>query len=259
MILKEIIEHKKEQLKRDRRRRPLEVVMEAAARGPTRHGFRTTLVKQDLGLIAEVKKASPSAGTIRDGADILAIVHDYEAGGADCVSVLTEERYFQGSIEDLSEIRNATPLPLLRKDFLFDEYHLYEARAAGADAVLLISSLFSASYLRDLVGLAQELDLEALIEVHQEDEVERACSTEAEMIGINNRDLKTMEIDLEVTARLRPRIPQEKLVVSESGVRNREDVEFLRAQGIDALLIGETLMKSDDIQRAMAELGLQAS
>lgn len=250
------MDHKKEQLDIERRQKPLERLMEEAEGAEARRGFGVALRQPGLGLIAEVKKASPTAGQIRASTDMLAIVEGYEAGGAACLSVLTEERYFQGSMGDLVRVREKTTLPIMRKDFLFDEYHLYQARAGGADAVLLIAFLFSEVYLRDFLLLAAEIGLESLVEVHTVDEAERAVSAGADIFGINNRDLKTMEVDLKVTERVRPAIPNGKVVVSESGVKDRDDVDFLRAQGIDALLIGEVLMRSDDVPSKMAELGL---
>jgi indole-3-glycerol phosphate synthase len=222
--------------------------------------FASALTGTTLRLIAEVKKASPTRGVFEAEMDPVARARQYAAGGAAAISVLTEPRHFRGDLAYLSAIRNALPAggghrpPLLRKDFLFDPYHLYEARAAGADAVLLIVAILGDALLAELIALAGTLQLGVLVEVHDEQEVERALRAGAEVIGINNRDLRTFHTDLATTARLRPRIPAGKVVVSESGIRGRDDVCSLRSLGVDAILVGESLMMAGDIPAKMAEL-----
>lgn len=239
---------------------PLPAVRALAEAAPPPRPFAPALIGTTIRLIAEVKKASPAKGVFEAGMDPVARARQYAIGGAAAISVLTEPEYFQGELAHLEAIRTgltatgwACP-PLLRKDFLFDPYHLYEARAAGADAVLLIVAVLSDGLLRDLLALAGELGLGALVEVHDEQEVERALRAGAEVIGINNRDLRTFHTDLATTARLRPMIPAGKVVVSESGIRSREDVRSLRAIAVDAILVGESLMIAGDVTAKLAEL-----
>ncbi|MBI3609099.1 MAG: indole-3-glycerol phosphate synthase TrpC [Nitrospirae bacterium] len=207
-----------------------------------------------LKLIAELKRASPSQGTLRERYNPAEIARVYEEEGAAALSVLTEERFFQGSLADLGLVRKAVRRPLLRKDFVIDEYQIYEARAFGADAVLLIATILDDARLKDFLALASDLAMAGLIEVHTEAELERALQTDARLIGINNRDLTTFKTDLETTFRLIRGIPEDRIVVSESGIARREDVERLREAGTDAVLIGEIFMKSPDIRAKVREL-----
>jgi len=222
-------------------------------RGPHPGGKRVQL-------IAEIKKASPSKGRLVAVLEHSAVARTYTVGGAAGISVVTEKRHFQGDIQFLLDVRMATKgfypggrPATLRKDFLFDEYHLWEARAYGADAVLLIAAILEEAQLKDLIEQARDLDMEALVEVHDEAQVEQALCADADMIGINNRDLRTFDVDLAVTERLRPLIPMEKVVVSESGVHGAEDVERLAQAGIHAVLVGEALMTARDVQAKMRE------
>lgn len=205
-------------------------------------------------IVAEVKKASPSKGVIRVDFDPLRIARSYAANGAVAISVLTEERYFQGSLEHLAAIREAVGVPLLRKDFLFDPYQLYEARAFGADAVLLIVAVLDDALLRDLLQLVGALQLSALVEVHDRLELERALDSGARLLGINNRDLHTFHSDLATTEELARCIPAGALVVSESGIETAADIERLERAGVGAFLIGETLMRAADPGAKLAEL-----
>ncbi|MFO0754159.1 MAG: indole-3-glycerol phosphate synthase TrpC [Thermodesulfovibrionales bacterium] len=207
-----------------------------------------------LRLIAELKKASPAKGLIRKDFDPVPIASLYERKGADALSVLTEEDFFQGRLSFLGEVRRKTALPLLRKDFIFDEYQLYEARVNGADALLLIAALLERSQAQDYLHLASELGLQVLFEVHDEEELEKALRVNAEIIGINNRNLRTLAIDLSTTLRLRKEVPPGRIVVSESGIRTRSDVERLREAGVDALLVGTSLMQAEDIGGKIDEL-----
>ncbi len=212
-----------------------------------------------VALIAEVKKASPSAGIIRPDFDPVRIAREYEAAGASCLSVLTDERFFQGSIEYLRQIRRAVRLPLLRKDFIIDERQILEAVQAGADAILLIVAILSDDQLRQFLALATAAGLAALVEVHDEAEMDRALAAEAGMIGVNNRDLKTFKVDLATTERLAARWRAsggggETLLIAESGIHTRADVERLARGGARAILVGESLMRQEDIGAKVREL-----
>jgi len=224
--------------------------------GPARRGrpFSEGLIDEGISLIAEMKRSSPSKGPIRPGASVSEVVRAYQEAGARAVSVLTESEFFGGSLDDLVEARAACDLPLLRKDFVVDEYQVLVARAAGADAVLLIVAALKKKRLRKLMAAASDLGMDALIEVHDEDEVETAIEAGAELIGINNRDLHSLEVDLDTTFRLLADVPAGTVVVAESGITEREDVERLEEAGVDAILVGEVLMRSDDPVRAVRTL-----
>ena len=205
-------------------------------------------------LIAEVKQASPSRGVLRPDFNPVELAKEYALGGAAAISVLTEVNYFGGSIDHLAAIREAVSLPLLRKDFIFSPYQVYESRAYGADALLLIVAILEQEQLEGLLSLSHSLGLKCLVEVHNEDEVVRALRSGAKIIGINNRDLTTFDVDINTTRRLRPLLPREQIVVSESGIGSRRDVEKLKEWGVNAVLIGEALVTADDIQTKMREL-----
>ena len=207
-------------------------------------------------MIAEVKRASPSRGPIRLDLDVGQVVRDYTKAGAKAVSVLTEEDFFRGSLADLRAAAEYTSLPLLRKDFVVDPYQIHEARAYGASAVLLIVALLDEQQLEELARLAGEAGLDVLVEVHEATEMVRALAIEGEgvVIGVNNRDLKTFNVSLETTVQLAALVPDGRLVVSESGVRTRKDIERLAALGIDAVLVGESLLAEADVERAVREL-----
>ena len=191
---------------------------------------------------------------LRPNFDPIELAQIYSDCGAAAISVLTETNYFMGSIEHLAAINKVVQLPLLRKDFIFDPYQVYESRAYGADALLLIAAILSQKQLKELVSLSHSLGLRCLVEVHNEGEVERAVLSEAEIIGINNRDLNTFAVDINTTCRLRPLIPKEKIVVSESGIRSRSDMEKLRKWRVDAVLVGEALVTAGDVTAKMREL-----
>lgn len=224
--------------------------------GPARRGrpFSEALIDEGISLIAEMKRASPSRGPIRPDATVAEVVRAYQEAGARAVSVLTEPSYFGGSLDDLVEARGACELPLLRKDFVVDEYQLLEARAAGADAVLLIVAALEPERLAALMSAASELGMDSLVEVHDEEEVETALEAGAEVIGINNRDLHSLEVDLETTFTLLADIPAGTVVVAESGITTPEDVDRLERAGVDAILVGEALMRADDPVRAVRDL-----
>jgi indole-3-glycerol phosphate synthase len=213
----------------------------------------------DVALIAEVKKASPSAGIICPNFDPVAIARAYESGGASCLSVLTDEKFFQGSLEYLQQIRRAVPLPLLRKDFIIDDRQILEAIEAGADAILLIVAILDDGQLRDYQSLARAAGLAALVEVHDAIELDRALAAGAELVGVNNRNLKTFHVDLATTEQLSEKIVRgpggaARLLVAESGIHTRTDVTRLLAAGARAILVGESLMKSDDVPRRVRDL-----
>jgi len=204
--------------------------------------------------IAEIKRRSPSAGWIREGADVVAIARAYAAAGASALSVLTDEPFFGGSLDDLRRVRAAVDLPILRKDFMVDRYQVAEARAAGADAILLIVSALGDDQMAELLDAAGEHGLDVLVEAHDAGEVERAVRLGAQIIGVNNRDLKTFTMDRDLAARLRPQIPAGRVVVAESGIRDAADVQRMRRAAIDAVLVGETLMRAPDPGAALGAL-----
>lgn len=256
MILDEILAHKREELMRARRRIPSEDLAERArtADGPLR-GFRQALCSaQPPRVIAEIKRRSPSKGEIQRNFDPVGCAKAYAEAGAAAISVLTDERYFGGHLDYLGLVRRAVSLPILRKDFVVDAYQVDEARVAGADAVLLIAGALSADNLADLRGRVLALGMDALVEVHDEPDLRRALDCEADLIGINNRDLRTFETDLAVTERLASQVPKEIVVVSESGIFTADDVARLMDAGAHALLIGESLMREGDPGTALRRI-----
>jgi indole-3-glycerol phosphate synthase len=255
MILDDIIEHKERVLPHLKEASSIHR-MEALAReqGDPR-GFQVALTREpQVSLIAEIKRASPSAGWIRAEVDPAALAGRYERAGACALSVLTEERFFKGSLSALQQVKEAVNIPVLCKDFIIDPYQIYEARAFGADAVLLIVAILDDRRLVDFLHLCDTLRLDALVEVHTRSEMDRALSAGAKLVGINNRDLKTFEIDLSTTAELSRRIPEGTARVSESGIRTRKDVRQVAADGVDAVLVGTVLMESDDPEEKIKEI-----
>jgi indole-3-glycerol phosphate synthase len=259
-ILDHIVAAKRQELERRRQEEPLALLRERLAEAPPTRSLAQALRGPSLSLIAEVKRASPSRGVLRAGLDAKALACTYARAGTAAISVLTEELHFRGSLADLTAVRAALDgrgdprLPVLRKDFLFDAYHLFEARAYGADAVLLIAAILDPALLAELLALAGTLGLECLVEVHDERELEQALAAGAKIIGINNRDLRTFEVDLAVSERLRPLIPRDRVVVAESGIHTRADVQRLLALGVNAVLIGEALVTADDAAAKIGEL-----
>jgi indole-3-glycerol phosphate synthase len=222
-------------------------------------GFHAALTKPGIAVIAEFKRRSPSAGTLREGAALGQLVPAYERGGASALSVLTEQPNFGGSLADLTAVRELVRLPVLRKDFIVDEYQLLEARLAGADAVLLIVAALSEEELASLHTAARELALDVLVEVHDREEVARALDAGAELIGINNRDLRDFSVDVGRTSQLRGAIPSGVAVVSESGIASAEQLRSLEGEDVDAVLVGESLMRAGDPQAALRELLMRES
>lgn len=255
-VLDRIVTDKREELAAASRRVPLdELKARLPAAAPVRP-FAAPLRADTVRLIAEVKRASPSRGLLRADFDPVALARTYAGAGAAVISVLTDEKHFQGSLEHLAAIRAALPEgpPLLRKDFLFDPYQVYEARVHGADAVLLIAAILEPDLLGELLAVARELGMEALVEAHDEAEMERALAAGATLVGVNNRDLRTFEVDLATTERLRPLAPPEVTFVAESGIFTRADVERLGALGVHAVLIGEALVTAPDPAAKIREL-----
>lgn len=252
--LDSIVQATRDEVERRKRERPLAELEREAERRPEGRPFHEALARPGTSLIAEHKRRSPSAGEIREGASVTEIVRAYERGGAAALSILTEERHFGGSLSDLTEARAASELPILRKDFTVDPYQLVEARAVGADAVLLVVGSLEQDVLASLYQEARALDLDALVEVHDGEELEVALEVDADLIGINNRDLQDFSVDISKTFDLLADVPAGKTVVSESGIVYREQIEELERVGVDAVLVGETLMRAADPEAACREL-----
>lgn len=247
-VLDEIVARKRVEIEQRRRECPIERLHDTAAAAPAVRDFGQALRDAPgIALIAEVKKASPSAGLIRADFDPVAIARIYEAHGAACISVLTDEPYFQGCLEYLTAVRSAVRVPVLRKDFILDRYQVLEARAAGADCVLLIAECLTSDELEDLHAYTAELGMEALVEIYDPENLERVLALEPRLLGINNRNLRTFVTDLDHTLRLLGRIPPGTLVVSESGIGTRADVLRLEQAGVRGILVGESLMREPDI------------
>lgn len=257
-ILKRILEVKAGEVAAARRERPFpDVVAAARAAGATRDfagALRAKIAAGSPAVIAELKKASPSKGVLRSAYDPAAIAASYERHGAACLSVLTDGQFFQGRLEHLHEARAACALPVLRKDFMIDEYQVFEARAAGADCILLIAGALEPDRMHALESVAQGLGLAVLVEVHDGAELDKALELATPLIGINNRDLNTFETRLETTLELLERIPGERLVVTESGILKREDVERMRERQVDCFLVGEAFMRGEDPGTELARL-----
>ncbi len=249
MILDRIIESKKKILFKSKLECNISKLESVINKLPEPLNFKNVLIKQninDIRIIAEVKKASPSKGIIREDFEHLKIARQYESNNAAAISILTESEFFMGKLEFLKEIKNAVNIPVLRKDFLFDPYQIYEARANGADAVLLIAAILEKSLLDELLSVVKKLSMNALVEVHTKDELKKVLQTDAEIIGINNRNLKTFETDIQTSIDLMADIPESKVIVTESGIKTKEDIRKLSKAGVDAFLIGETFMRADN-------------
>ncbi|MDU0458704.1 MAG: indole-3-glycerol phosphate synthase TrpC [Geobacteraceae bacterium] len=258
-ILKTIVAHKKGEVASVIASSPVNELksrigdLEDVPRGFERH-LREAVASDWTAIIAEVKKGSPSKGVIRPGFDPLEIAGIYQDNGATCLSVLTDEHFFLGHLRFLALIRETVSLPLLRKDFIIDQYQIYEARAAGADAILLIASILELNQLLEFHETAKELHLDVLLEVHDEREMETALRTDCKLIGVNNRNLRTFVTDLGTTGRLARMLPADRMLVSESGINNREDIVRLQTDGARAFLIGEAMMREDDIGAKLQQL-----
>ncbi len=263
-VLQRIIAVKHEEIAAARSERDLASLRHDAERSAADHGairprgfgraLRARIAAGHAAVIAEVKKASPSKGVLREHFDPQAIAASYEDGGAACLSVLTDRQFFQGAPEYLTLARVACELPVLRKDFMIDPYQVYEARLMGADCILLIVAALDDARMHELEACALELGMDVLVEVHDGGELERALRLKTPLLGINNRNLRTFEVSLQTTLDLLPRVPADRLVVTESGILSREDVLHMRAAGVDAFLVGEAFMRAEDPGRALKEL-----
>lgn len=254
MILDEICAHKKLEVEAAKARRSLAQLKDWAKDAPKPRDFRKALRGDSIRLIAEIKRASPSRGPLLQGMEVADLACIYEECGAAAISVLTDEKFFKGSLDDLIAVRRSVKVPCLRKEFIIDPYQIYEARVATADAILLIVRILSDAQLREYRALAESLGMGVLVECHDAEEVRRALDTGAHVIGINNRDLQTFSVDLNVTLTLRKLIPGGKILVAESGIFTRDHVRTLENSGIDAMLVGESLVTSGDVRAKLREL-----
>ncbi len=253
-ILTRIVESRRAEVSRRQRVMPETVLRIAAGKADAPGDFAGALTRGDINVIAEIKKASPSAGLLRPNFEPAALARTLEQGGAVALSVLTEEENFQGALAHLRDARAAVRLPVLRKDFIVNSYQVWEARAAHADSFLLIAAALDDATLAELLNLGRELAMEALVEVHTAEELERALAAGARIVGVNNRNLHTLEVRVETSLELAEMIPEDRIAVSESGLRSAEDLCKLRAAGFDAFLIGESLMREADPGAALARL-----
>jgi indole-3-glycerol phosphate synthase len=251
-VLDRIVANKREEIALVKQRRDLQALKDAIATAPQIRNFAEALKRHDrIRLLAEVKKASPSKGVIRPQFQPVDIARAYEAGGAAAISVLTDEPFFQGQLDYLTRIRQTVSIPILRKDFILDEYQVYEARVAGADAVLLIAECLPGDELLHLYECITTLGMTALVELYDPIHLDRVLATGSPLVGVNNRDLRTFAVDLEHVIRLRPQIPTNVTVVAESGIFTAAEVQRLEAAGVDAILVGESLMRQENVEQAV--------
>ncbi|MFZ7120320.1 MAG: indole-3-glycerol phosphate synthase TrpC [Eubacteriaceae bacterium] len=254
MILDKIVAFKREQLKTIKKIIPIDELMSKINKKQKRDFANALIKSKDLAIISEIKKASPSKGIIMEDFDPENIAEEYEKSNVDAISVLTETEFFKGSNEYLTSANNITTVPILRKDFIIDPYQIYEAKAIGADAILLIAAILMPAEIEHFMNIAEEMGMDVLVEIHNIFELETVLNCGAKIIGINNRDLNTFEVDLKTTGDLVPHIPKEKIVVSESGIKTKGDMDYLKDLGIDAVLIGESFMKAPSIIGKIQEL-----
>jgi indole-3-glycerol phosphate synthase len=255
MILSRIIEEKRRVVEEAKRAKPLDILMKEARNICIKSAFKKNISRpHHINLIAELKKASPSKGILRGDFNPAKIAVTFQANGASAISVLTDERFFEGRLEYIKRVKENVSLPVLRKDFIIDEYQIYETAASGADAMLLICELLSADELARFQALAASLGLDCLVEAHNEEDLKKALVSGSAIIGINNRDLHTFKVDIGVTSKLIRLIPPHKIIVSESGIKSYEDMMFLKSLGVNAVLIGEAFMEADDIASKMREI-----
>lgn len=254
-VLEKIVQTKRQEVAQAKIDRPIESILDSLASLPPTRDFLSALTGfSSIRLIAEVKKASPSKGVLRENFDPIEIAVDYEKGGAACLSILTDEVYFQGSLDYLAAIRKRVQLPLLRKDFIIDDYQIAEARLAGADAVLLIAECLAPDELTRLYRRTRELGMHALIEFYDPSNLPAVIATGGPLIGVNNRDLHTFEVDLQHTIRMRRKVPSDRCMVGESGISTHADAELMYSSGVQAILVGESLIRQPDITHAVQTL-----
>ena len=253
-ILDKIVGHKKEEVERRKKEKPVDSLKKNLD-SSTRDFKSAISASGKMNLIAEIKKASPSAGVIREDFDPVKIAGIYRDSGVSAISVLTDKEFFKGDISYLSSVRESANLPLLRKDFIIDEYQIYESRVSGADAILLIAKILESNELKDFLSIASSLKMDSLVEVHNENELIKALDASSDIIGINNRNLEDFKTDLNNTFSLMDKIPERKTVVSESGIKTKDDINLLKEKGVNAVLIGESFLRSKDISGKIKELG----
>jgi indole-3-glycerol phosphate synthase len=253
--LKEILNHKVREINEKKKNMPVEILRQRIYTAPLRRNFKDAIsIPGEINLIAEIKKASPSAGMIRGDLNPVALAKEYELAGAKAISVVTDGKYFHGSLDMLKTVKENVHIPVLRKDFIIDEYQIYESAAVGADAILLIASCLSVDQIMKFLEIARKFDMDCLVETHSMDDMEKVLKTDAEIIGINNRNLETFFVDTQTTLRLKILVPAHKIVVSESGISTSETIGLYRDKGINAVLIGETLLRSKDVKQKIKEL-----
>ena len=254
-ILDQIFENKKKELESRKNELPLEELNKKIEKSSLlKYDFKTNLKRHKISLIAEIKKASPSLGLIREDFNHITIAKNYQESGADAISVITDNHYFQGDISFIEDIKRKTCLPIIRKDFIFDEYQVYESKAYGADAILLIAGILSREELKNLISLAKSFGMDCLVETHTYLEIEKAIESGAEIIGINNRDLRSFNVDINNFVNLSRFIPKDKIIVCESGIFSRADALRAKHAGANAILVGTSLMISKDIKSKIKEL-----
>ncbi len=256
MILDKILKEKKKEVALSKKKIPLKALIDKINSGKfEKRDFKRAVSKPNqTNLIAEIKKASPSKGILVKKFDPVKLGQIYQKAGAAALSILTEEIFFQGKLSFIEKVKSKVNIPILRKDFIFDQYHIYESKAAGADAVLLIARILNEQKLIDLAGLCQKLGLDYIVEVHSASDVKKALKINAEIIGINNRDLRSFKVDLKTTKKLRLLLPDNKIIISESGIKDYKDIIFLKNLGINTVLVGEALLKNNDIFKKTKEL-----
>jgi len=252
-VIEKIISHKRKEIEQLKKDKPLDKIVTSFNLYPNRRFSAAISQNNKINIIAELKKASPSLGIIRADFDPINIAHIYEEGGAVAISVLTEKKFFCGDISFLPDVKMAVNLPILRKDFIIDSYQIYESKLYGADAILLITSILSLNKLKEFITLIYDLGMEALVEIHNEADLEKALKADAKIIGVNNRDLKTLKVDLKTSLKLVSKIPKEKIKVAESGINNSKDILTLKNAGFQAFLIGTSFMKAKDIKAKLKE------
>lgn len=255
MILDTIVRYKEVRVNKQKEEHPIsEIIKELETTELSRNFIGAFKKSKKISIIAEVKKASPSKGVIRENFNYLDIASIYEEKKVDAISVLTEDKFFLGKDDCLKDIKKITTIPILRKDFIIDEYQIYQSKALGADAVLLIASILDKKKLNDFYKTARNIEMECIVEVHDEKELQEVLEIDVKIIGINNRNLKTFETRLNTTEDLVKYIPKNKVIISESGIKTRDDIEYLQGIGVDGVLIGESLMKSNDIGKKISQL-----